>query len=72
MIRVLNLSAAGTGQIAAEQGFQHQHERITFHPAQLLSEHILRNSSHLGKWNGHSSLSFFSIYVGNGGDRQPN
>jgi hypothetical protein len=72
MIRVLNLSAAGTGQIAAEQGFQHQHKRITLHPFHFLGEDILRHRTHLGKWNGHSSLSFFSIYVGNGGDRPPN
>src|SRR5262245_26164133 len=71
MIRILNLSAAGTGQIAAEERLQHQHERIPLYPTQLLGKHILRDGSHLGKWNGHSSLSFISIYVGKGGNRQP-
>jgi hypothetical protein len=71
MIRILNLPAAGAGQITSEERLQHQHERIPLHPAQLLGEHILRDSCHLGKWNSHSSLSFFSIYIGNGGGQLP-
>jgi hypothetical protein len=38
--RVLDLAAAGACQIAAEQGFQHQDERIAFPACCLLSDDV--------------------------------
>ena len=35
--RVLDLAAAGAGQVAAEQRLQHQHQRILLPPGELLT-----------------------------------
>ena len=39
-IGIIDLAAAGAGEIAAEQRFQHQHERIARAPSQTLAQHI--------------------------------
>ena len=36
----LDLAATGTGQIAAKQRFEHQHERIALTSSQTLTQHI--------------------------------
>jgi len=40
--RILNFAAARARQIAAEQWFKHQHERVTFAASELLFEDISR------------------------------
>ena len=32
LVRIIDLAAAGAGQVAAEQGLQHQHQRIRLPP----------------------------------------
>ena len=44
---VLDLAASGAGQVAAEQGLEHEHERILLAPGELLAQDIGRNSPHL-------------------------
>src|SRR5918912_950573 len=39
-IGVVDLTATGTGQVAAEQRLQHQHERVAFHAAQMRALNI--------------------------------
>ncbi len=47
MRRVLDLAAAGAGQIAAEERLQHQHERIALAPFQLLFQDVRCNRPRL-------------------------
>jgi hypothetical protein len=47
MCGILNFAAACASQIAAEQRFQHKHERIAFFPAQALLEHVAGHGPHL-------------------------
>ena len=51
--RVLNLAAAGAGQIAAEQRLEHQDQRIALATAQALAEDIGRHRPHLRYRNCH-------------------
>src|SRR4051812_34964684 len=44
---VLNLAATSAGQVATEQRFQHQHQRILTTSVELLLQNIRRNSPHL-------------------------
>jgi hypothetical protein len=52
VIRVLDLAAAGAGQVAAEEGFKHQHERIALAALELLGDDVggdrpsLRDGNH--------------------------
>ncbi len=50
---ILNLSAARTGEVAAEQRLEHQHERIPFAPAELLLQNISCNRPGLRDWDCH-------------------
>src|SRR5579863_8996822 len=52
---ILNLPATSTGQIAAEQRLQHQHERILFASLNLLLEDVTRHRPHLRNWHRHQS-----------------
>jgi hypothetical protein len=39
-IRVIDLAATGTGQVAAEERFEHEYQGIAFHSPYLLPEYI--------------------------------
>ena len=56
MRRVLNLAASGAGQIAAEQGFEHQDQRIPLVPGRALAEHITHDRPHLRDGYTHSAI----------------
>src|SRR5438445_822822 len=45
--RVLDLAAAGTREITAEEGLEHQHEGVPFTTGELLPKDIGRHSPHL-------------------------
>ncbi len=47
LLRIVDFAAAGAGEIALEQGFQHQHERIALVAAQLAAGDIARDLVHL-------------------------
>ncbi len=53
---MLNLAAAGAGQIAAKQRLEHQHQRIALHAAQLLAQHVGGDGPHLREGNGHADM----------------
>ena len=40
LVGVVDLAAAGAGEVAAEQRLQHEHERVALNPAQMLAHHI--------------------------------
>jgi hypothetical protein len=44
---VLDFAASGAGEIAAEQGFKHQHQRILLATGELLPQDIARHGPHL-------------------------
>ena len=50
---ILNFSAASAGQVAAEEGFEHQDERVAFASGELLLEDVGRHGEHLGSWSTH-------------------
>src|SRR6202789_4420221 len=52
-LRVIDLAAAGAGEIALEQRFQHEHEWIALVAAQLAPRDIAGDLVHLQEWNGH-------------------
>jgi hypothetical protein len=52
-VRIVDLAAAEAGEIAAEQGLQHQHQRVAFAPAELLLEQICANAHFLQKRKPH-------------------
>ncbi len=56
---VLDLAASGAGQIAAEKGLEHEHERIALAPSQLLAEHVGADRPHLGQGDTHTSCRSF-------------
>src|SRR6185503_11231283 len=47
LARILDLAAAGAGEIAAEQGLQHQDKRVLLALTQALREHVARHRPHL-------------------------
>ena len=47
---VLDFATTGTGQIATEQRFQHEHQRIPPAPGSTLPEHIAHDRPHLWRW----------------------
>ncbi len=40
LVRVVDLAAAGAGQVAAEQRLEHQHQRVSLTAGQMLPDHI--------------------------------
>ena len=44
---ILDLAAAGAGQVAAEQRLQHQHERVALAPLEALLQDVRRDRPHL-------------------------
>ena len=47
LLRIVDLAAAGTGEIALEQRFQHEHQGIALVAAQLAAGDIARDLVHL-------------------------
>ena len=41
LLGIIDFAATGTGEVATEQGFQHQHQGETLFAAQLFFENIL-------------------------------
>jgi hypothetical protein len=50
---VLDLSAAGTREVAAEQRLEHQDQGVALSPSELLPQDVRRNGPHLGNGNAH-------------------
>ena len=53
--RVLDLAAAGAGEIAAEQRLEHQHQGIALSPAQMLAKNIAADCYGLAKRYSHDN-----------------
>jgi len=51
--RVLDLSTSRTGEIAAEEYFEHYDERIPLTSSQLLLHDVCGDRPHLGNWHWH-------------------
>ena len=51
---VLDLAAAGAGEVAAEQRLEHEDQRIALAAPQLLPQHVGRDGPHLGDRNASS------------------
>ena len=58
-IGIVDLAAAGAGQIAAEQRLQHQHQRIALAAPQLLLDDIAADTDFLEERDCH----FFAFYA---------
>jgi hypothetical protein len=52
-IRIIDLAAAGAGQVAAEQRLEHQDERVALDPAKVAADDIGADASHLVQRNRH-------------------
>src|ERR1017187_7000587 len=57
MTRILNLSAAGAGQIAAIERLQHEHQGVALAALQLLLQDVAGDGPHLRRGNGHTSYN---------------
>jgi hypothetical protein len=55
LVGVIDLAAAGAGEIALEQRLEHQHERIAFVALELLLEDVPRNAIRLNEGDSHPS-----------------
>ena len=55
--RIVDLAAAGAGQVAAEQRLQHQHQRVALAPQQVLLHDIGADTQRLVQRHGHTSRS---------------
>jgi hypothetical protein len=49
----LDLAATGAFQVAAEEGLEHQDERVPFVPLQLLRHHVTDDAQRLGNGDRH-------------------
>ena len=58
IVLVIDLAAAGAGQIAAEQRLQHQHQRIALDAFQTLADDVAAHPGLLYQGNAHRDLSF--------------
>ena len=56
-VGVIDLAAAGAGQVAAEQRLQHQHERVASDAAQMLPHDVGADTDLLVQWDGHGGRS---------------
>ena len=52
---VLDLAAAGAGQVAAKERLQHEHERIALAPTEALLQHVAAYRHHLRRRNSHGT-----------------
>ena len=71
--RIVDLAAAGAGQVAAEQRLQHQHQRVALAPEQMLLHHIGADAERLVQRHGHASGSSTRrpVPAGSGSARPP-
>src|SRR5262249_15127026 len=53
LVRVIDLAAAGAGEIAPEQRLEHQHERIALTTGETLPHDVAADHHLLQKWNTH-------------------
>ena len=56
LVRIVDLAAAGAGEIAAEQRLQHQHQRIALAAGEMLLSDIGADPGGLRKGNSHAPL----------------
>jgi hypothetical protein len=56
VIGILDFAASGAGQVAAEEGFEHQNKGVTFVAAQLLAQHVGGNGPSLANRNWHIGI----------------
>ena len=56
-VRVVDLAAAGTGEVAAKQRLQHQNQRVPRHTPEVSSEDISTYPNRLTQRNGQDALS---------------
>jgi adenosylhomocysteine nucleosidase len=61
---VLDFSAACAGEVAAEEGFQHENEGVSLFAGEFLPHHVGCDGPHLRDWNSHGIQS---IPAGGGG-----
>ncbi len=47
LVGIIDLAAAGAGEIATEQGLEHENERIALAPRKMLADHIGADFRHL-------------------------
>ena len=52
---ILDFAAAGAGEVAAEEGFEHEDEGVALAAAELLTEDVGGDGPHLGKRDGHKA-----------------
>jgi len=52
--RVLDLAAAGAGEVAAEQGLEHEHQRVPRATGELLPDDVGRHRPHLRQRYAHA------------------
>src|SRR5262245_22451747 len=62
-IRIVDLAAASTSEIAAKQGFQHQNERIALAAPYLLSKEIGSDLDLFEKWHRHEAFPRHMVCV---------
>ena len=60
-VRIVDLAAAGAGEIAAEQRLQHQHERIALPAGEMLADDIAADRQDIAKRDGQESCSFSDL-----------
>ena len=54
-VGIIDLAAAGAGEIAAKERLEHQHKRIALAPGQMLANHVGPDKSLLPQWNTHAN-----------------
>jgi hypothetical protein len=55
--RMLDLSAAATGEIAPEEGLEHEHERVAMIATPPFAEYMPYDGDHLPDRNAHATFS---------------
>jgi hypothetical protein len=67
LVRIVDLAAAGAGEVAAEQGLEHEHQRIARAPPEALLEDISADADLLSQGNRQVSYSPILFGVNRGG-----
>src|SRR5205807_5871864 len=62
-VGIVDLAAADASEVAAKQGFQHQHQRIAFSAPQLLLDQIAADTQFLEEGYCHYSFSFRVVWI---------
>src|SRR5579885_1321554 len=69
LLRIVDLAAAGAGEIALEQRLQHEHQRVALLAAQLLAHDVAGHAVLLNQWNTQNPAPV--SYAGRGAARRP-